>query len=85
MCRCVLAIALALASCEAGDEAAVCTDAGPTKEFAEPCRSDCECLSDLCFTYGDGTSACTIECSADDDCPEGSQGNKCNGQGVCRS
>lgn len=89
MTRTVLAVLfgtwLAVAACGQNDPAPVCTDAGGTKEFGARCSAACECASNFCFTFGDGTSTCTIECSADEECPVGSQGRKCNGQGVCRS
>jgi hypothetical protein len=81
----LVAALLSATACGDDDDAGNCADAAATNVFADPCSTDCECASNLCFTYGDGTSACTIECSSNDECPEGSQGKKCNGQGVCRS
>lgn len=82
MRRLLLAALLVLAACSK-DDAPVCTDAG-AKAFAEPCATDCECASGVCFTFGNGTTVCSLECSSNDECPPGSEGQKCNGQGFCR-
>jgi len=66
-----------------GPDAGACADAG-TKGFGEACASACECSSLVCFAFGDGTSSCTLNCSSNTECPSGSQGQKCNGQGACR-
>jgi len=58
-------------------------EAAAKAPFASPCTADEDCESDLCFTYGTGAKACTIPCDSAADCPEGSQGRKCNGKGVC--
>ncbi len=55
-----------------------------TRAFGEACTDACECASALCFTFGDGTSACTQTCSSDAECPVGSMGQRCNLMGVCR-
>jgi len=57
---------------------------GGTKAFGDTCTDNGECQSNLCFTFGTGDQLCTITCSAATDCPSGSQGQKCNKQGVCR-
>ena len=92
MSRTVLAILvgvlLSVASC--GDskppapvDAASCAAVG-TKAFGEACANSCECASLFCFTFGDGSSSCTLACSSNTECPSGSMGQKCNGMGACR-
>jgi len=53
-------------------------------QWAEDCTERCDCTSGICHLFGDGIHACTAECERDEDCPEGSQGQKCNRQGICR-
>lgn len=61
------------------------TDGGETKlEFAAPCESSDQCKSGICYEFGDGTKGCTQKCESSGECPSGSQGRKCNNQGVCR-
>ena len=70
---------------EAGAPDAAGPDAASTKKaFGETCTDNAECESGLCHKFGDGTEACTQSCGSDGDCPSGSQGQKCNNQGVCR-
>ena len=59
-------------------------DGGGTLGFGAPCESSDQCVSGVCFEFGDGTKGCTQKCASADDCPPGSQGKKCNNQGVCR-
>lgn len=59
-------------------------DAPGLLPFGAACTDNAQCESDLCYAFGDGTQACTQTCTVDDDCPAGSQGQKCNLQGVCR-
>jgi hypothetical protein len=54
------------------------------KQFGESCAAPEECESGICHEFGQGDSLCTIECATADDCPEGSQGKKCNRKGVCK-
>lgn len=59
-------------------------DGGATLEFAAPCETSDQCKSGVCYEFGDGTKGCTLKCGSADDCPEGSQGKKCNREGICR-
>ncbi|HEY3351978.1 MAG TPA: hypothetical protein VGQ83_01895 [Polyangia bacterium] len=79
----------------AGTDAAVADDAGPAATdgaagdaaalaFGAACTDPAQCASNVCFTFGDGSRLCTLQCTAPDQCPAGSQGQKCNGQGYCR-
>ncbi len=83
----VVGLLLSVTGCgpkkDAGADAGGCTDAG-TLVFGAACTLACECASSVCFTFGDGTSSCTLNCAANPDCPSGSQGQKCNLQGVCK-
>ena len=58
------------------------TTAGKT--FGEPCGDNEECESGVCHEFGQGGSQCTITCGFDDDCPDGSEGKKCNNKGTCK-
>jgi len=81
----VTAWVLSFAGCSSDDDPVVCPDAG-AKVFGDTCAASCECSAGLeCFTFGDGTTTCTPTCTTDEECPEGSQGHKCNGQGRCRT
>jgi hypothetical protein len=53
--------------------------------FGGPCAADEECAEGfICRRVGMGGDVCTQECEADETCPEGSQGRKCNNMGLCR-
>ena len=52
--------------------------------FGDPCESDEDCAIDVCHEFGQLGWVCTYYCDEDADCPEGSEGQKCNQQGVCR-
>ncbi len=54
------------------------------KGFGEVCAANEECESGICHEFGQGDPLCTIACATADDCPEGSQGKKCNRKGVCK-
>jgi hypothetical protein len=58
-------------------------DDGGALAFGATCTLPEQCASGVCFTFGDGTQHCSQMCSADDACPEGTQGRKCNGFGHC--
>ena len=74
-----------LAGCGGSSSAADAGACAATKAFGEACTDNCECTSgDVCFAFGDGTQTCTLNCTSSDQCPSGSQGQKCNAQGVCR-
>jgi hypothetical protein len=51
--------------------------------FGAPCSADVECNAGFCAEFGDGSFHCSVACEANGDCPEGSQGQKCNGRGFC--
>ncbi len=51
--------------------------------FGGECAADGECESGLCHEFGEGIW-CTLACEEATDCPEGSEGQKCNKQMVCR-
>ncbi len=51
--------------------------------FGGECTDDAECDTGLCHDFGQGTW-CTLACEESDECPEGSEGQKCNKQKVCR-
>ncbi len=72
-------------SCGSGGDAADggCEGDPGVGVFGDDCTVDDDCASCVCFEFGTGTW-CTIRCTSDDDCPEGSQGRKCNGYGYCR-
>ncbi len=89
--RAALLLVLALTACDrtprdasvALDAAGCLPDSG-TLGFGTACTSACVCSSGVCYTFGDGTQACTLACTADTQCPSGSMGQKCNRQGYCR-
>ncbi len=84
----VVGILLSASACggkkDPGADGGACATPG-TKAFGATCAIPCECVSGVCFTFGDGTTACTRTCSGNAECPSGSQGQKCNAQGVCRT
>ncbi len=51
--------------------------------FGGECADDADCESGLCHDFGQGTW-CTMACEESEECPEGSEGQKCNKQMVCR-
>ena len=57
-------------------------------QFGDPCDTVDDCNipdeENVCHDFGQIGKACTYTCDVDADCPEGSQGQKCNQQGVCR-
>jgi hypothetical protein len=84
-----------LVACGNGSSGAA--DASPTgADAADPCAADaglafgaactegCTCVGGVCHMFGDGSRLCTQSCTADDQCPQGSQGARCNQQNVCR-
>ena len=61
-------------------------DAAPAAgAFGDDCTVSTDCASEVCWEFGDGTQQCTLTCSDASECPSGSQGQKCNMQGVCRT
>jgi hypothetical protein len=66
-------------------EAGQTKDGAAKKAFGDPCNANDQCATHICHKFGDGTQACTRACKQNSDCPAGSQGQKCNGQGVCRT
>lgn len=52
--------------------------------FGDPCADPEDCESGTCHEFGQPGWLCTLECGTSDECPEGSEGQKCNQQGVCR-
>ena len=88
------ALALALVSssaCGEGEGPAAQTDAGTmsstitgTIGFLEPCTTNEECMTGLCYRYNMATVGlrCTKTCTGPADCPAPSSG--CNNMGVCK-
>ena len=62
------------------------SDPAELGDFGDPCETvdDCEEEWDVCHEFGEIGFACTMSCEEDADCPEGSEGQKCNQQNVCR-
>ena len=84
--RSLLALALSLLFGACGEDAKKSCDlSGNDRAFGACCTENSQCTSGVCHAFGDGTQACTQTCSSSADCPEGSQGKKCNGKGVCRT
>lgn len=86
----LFSLALALFGCKDDDsggntniDAAGCAADGGGA-FGAACTDACECATGVCHQFGQGDQACTQTCTADDQCPSGSQGKKCNNMGVCR-
>jgi len=78
-----LALVLATAGCE--EDAPVPVDAAPgSLEFGDPCSDPAQCASGICFEFGDGSRLCSLRCTSDEECPDGSRGRNCNEQGYCR-
>ncbi len=77
-------LALALTSCGSSDDDKKCELTGNGRTFGQCCTDNAQCGSNVCYTFGDGTQACTLNCTTSDECPEGSQGKKCNQEKVCR-
>jgi hypothetical protein len=66
------------------DVAAPEDTAGALKGFGEVCAVNEDCESNICNEFGQLGPLCTISCETGDDCPEGSEGKKCNNKGVCK-
>ena len=78
-------LAAGLAACSPEEEKkAVSVPDAAYEAFGKPCTTDSECGGGICFLFGDGTHVCTIPCSSAQQCPVGSQGQKCNNYGRCR-
>ena len=62
------------------------SDAGVQDEggFGAACETETDCTTEVCHEFGQIGKACTMSCTDDADCPEGSQGQKCNNEKVCR-
>jgi len=52
--------------------------------FGESCTVAEDCESGLCHEFGQSGLTCTLECEDETQCPEGSEGQKCNNKGVCK-
>jgi hypothetical protein len=53
--------------------------------FGEVCTKADQCSGGVCHKFGqEPDMLCTQSCTSNDTCPTGSQGKKCNQQGVCR-
>lgn len=78
-----LACTCILGACS--EEEKPCDLTGNDRGFGDCCTESSQCTSGVCHEFGDGTHECTIACSTSSDCPEGSQGKKCNNQKVCRT
>ena len=57
---------------------------GTNRAFAAACQNDDECADAKCHEFGQSGKVCTKACSKPEDCPTGSEGKKCNNQGVCK-
>lgn len=80
---CCLALALLTGCEEATAESCADTSSGD-RAFGECCTEASQCADGVCHEFGDGTVVCTKKCTTASDCPSGTQGQKCNNQGVCR-
>lgn len=67
-----------------GGGSSTCDVTGNARTFGQCCTENSQCESSVCNEFGDGTQGCTLACTANSDCPEGSKGKKCNEQGFCR-
>jgi len=81
----VLALASLFGACGQDSADQSCDQTGNDRAFGVCCTDNSQCASGVCHQFGDGTQACTVTCSSNADCPDGSQGKKCNGKGVCRT
>jgi len=52
--------------------------------FGEKCTDDDSCASEVCVEFGKLSWVCTLDCVEDSQCPDGSEGQKCNKSGYCR-
>jgi hypothetical protein len=85
----LFALALGLLGCKDDDGSSGGFDAGGCAvdaggAFGDTCSGDCDCIPGRCHEFGSIGQRCTMTCSSDDQCPEGSQGRRCNNMGVCR-
>ena len=76
---------------DSGDELPMDTDTGTDSveesgaAFGEACSEEIKCASGgVCHEFGQLGSVCTIPCESADQCPVGSEGQKCNKSNVCR-
>lgn len=52
--------------------------------FGRLCVAEKDCSQGVrCFTFSGGNRRCTVPCKFDGECPAGTQGRKCDGQGYC--
>jgi spore coat protein A len=77
------ALGLACSSGGSAPRSDAAAEASAPAPFGATCSTDDQCESAVCATFGDGTSHCSVACTDSATCPEGTQGRKCNGKGVC--
>jgi hypothetical protein len=59
-------------------------DGGALGAFGDACAGNGDCESGVCHEFGQLGLVCTMECEANEECPEGEEGQKCNQEKVCR-
>lgn len=79
---CTLMLTCALGACSSED--AGCGGDARDRAFGACCTASEQCSDGVCHTFGSGARLCTMKCPSADACPAGSEGKKCNGQGVCK-
>lgn len=57
---------------------------GALRAFGAACTMDSQCASNTCRVFGMLGMVCTLVCTMDNMCPVGSQGMRCNMNGLCR-
>jgi len=63
-------------------------DGGQGGQFGDSCKTvnDCQIPNqeNVCHEFGQLGKLCTFTCKIDKDCPDGSEGQKCNKKNVCK-
>ena len=67
------------------DPTDVCTAHDAGLSYGGACTLNNDCASCVCHYFdGDHVTQCTISCKTDTECPLGSEGHKCSGEGFCK-
>jgi hypothetical protein len=93
MKRLLFVLLLLVSACGSENDPPGETDAGMTEldgsqgtlAFGAECTADEACMTGMiCRNFNMLGTVCTFACTAPSECPSGSEGQKCNMNGLCR-